>query len=137
MRAIALLCLVLTACGSDDDSDGNPGLASCTVSTEAFDGTTLKLCTETSGSGVSQLQQACRSQTASFPEGGPALTQRAEFVAGPCSHVNALGGCRTTQQGTSATIWYYAVGAADSGTGQTSDDIRQLCQGVGAEFVPP
>ena len=137
MRKVVFLCALLVACGSDDDSDGGSGLVSCTVSTDGFDGTILQLCTEVSGSAASQVQQGCQSQTVSFPDGGPSLTQRAVFVVGPCSHVNALGGCRTTLQGTTATIWYYATGGADSGTGQTSEDIQGLCQGIGAEFVPP
>lgn len=134
-RVLLLVGALLAACGSDDESEAGAGLVSCTVSTDAFDGTVLKLCSEVSGAAAAQVQQGCRSQSVSLPDGGPTITQRAEFRAGPCSHVGALGGCRTTVQGTTSTLWYYGIG--DSGTGQTSEDIERLCLGIGAEFVPP
>src|SRR5688500_1602061 len=96
MRGVTLLCLLFAAC---DDSESSPRVVSCTISIDMADGRTIKACTEVSGSVASDLQQACRSETVSFPDGGPALTQRTEFAAEPCSRVNALGGCLSTEHG--------------------------------------
>lgn len=132
MRGVILLCLVLAACGDDDDSEAAPGLVSCTMSFEGLDG---KVCMEMNESAASELQQVCRSQTVSLPDGGP-FTQRAEFTAGPCSRVNTLGGCHRTETGIPTTTWSY-VGGADGGNRYTREDEQRLCEEKGGEFVPP
>jgi hypothetical protein len=130
MRSVTLLCLLLAACDGDDAASG---LVSCTISFEGLD--FPKGCLEMSESAASEVQQGCRSQTASLPDGG-LFTQRGEFAAGPCSRVNALGACRSTETGTTVTTWFYA-GGADSGTRETNEDIQRLCEEKGGEFVPP
>jgi hypothetical protein len=132
MRRAAFCWLLVAACGSDDSSAG-AGLASCTVSVTAFDATTIQLCVEASGSSAAQLQQSCASQGANLGDAG---TARVQHSPGPCSRVDALGGCRFTQQGTTATTWYYRA-RVDGGPEQTSADIELLCSQIGATFVPP
>ncbi len=135
MRGVALLCLLLAACGDghDDEPEAAPRLVSCTTS---FDGVDFpNECLEMSESLAVAVQDVCRSLTMSLPDGG-LFTQRGEFAAGPCSRVNALGGCRMTETGIATTRWSYD-GGADSGSRVTREDVRQLCEAKGGEFVPP
>ena len=86
----------------------------------------LAVCEEVSGltaAEVTEFQMTC----AASADGGATVT----FAQGPCSHTNALGGCRTTQQGRTVTGWYYAT------TGITPAQIQQLCAQTGLTYVAP
>lgn len=54
------------------------------------------------------------------------------YADGPCSHTNALGGCRMSANGVTATVWYYRPEGAGS-----SPDIQALCKSAGATYVSP
>jgi hypothetical protein len=124
--------LLALACGSDD-SNGASGLVSCTVSVVSADVTAVQICMEASGSAAAQMNQTCASQAANLGGSATALVQHA---AGPCSRVNALGGCEYAQQGSTITTWWYR-GGADGGPDQTSEDIALICSQTGARFIPP
>ncbi len=125
--AVLAICLAAgTGVGCDDDDGpggGGPGggEASCTLSA----GTAISICEEATGltaAEATQIQQDC---TAS---GGTT----AMFANGPCSRVNALGGCRLdVGGGRTATVWYYST------AGFTSADIQMLCTAAGAAFIAP
>ena len=86
----------------------------------------LAVCEEVTGltsAEVTDFQMTC----AASADGGATVT----FAQGPCSHTNALGGCRTTQQGRTVTGWYYAT------AGITQAQIQQLCAQGGLTFVAP
>jgi hypothetical protein len=86
----------------------------------------LAVCEEVTGltsAEVTQFQMTC----AASADGGATVT----FAQGPCSRANALGGCRTTEQGHTVTIWYSAT------TGITQAQIQQLCAQAGLTFVAP
>ena len=124
--------LLVLACGSDD-SNGGSGLVSCTVSVTSSDVTAVQICMEASGSAAAQMNQTCASQAANL---GGSATARVQHAAGPCSRVNALGGCEYAQQGSTITTWWYR-GGADGGPEQTSEDIALICSRSGARFIPP
>jgi len=132
MRKLLLGGMLVLACGSDDSSDAS-GLVSCTVSVVSADTTALQICMEASGTAAAQVNQSCASQAANL---GDAATARVQQVAGPCSRVDALGGCQVAQQGWTVTTWYYRVGP-DGGPQQTSEDIELICTQIGARFIPP
>jgi hypothetical protein len=84
------------------------------------------VCEEVTGLTSAELadfQMTC----AASADGGATVT----FAQGPCSRTNALGGCRTTEQGHTVTGWYYATG------GITQAQIQQLCAQGGLTFVAP
>jgi hypothetical protein len=86
----------------------------------------LAVCEEVTGltsAEVTEFQMTC----AASADGGATVT----FAQGPCSRTNALGGCRTTEQGHMVTIWYSAT------TGFTQAQIQQLCAQAGLTFVAP
>jgi len=95
----------------------------------------LKICEEADNTpqNVQGLKQACM-----VPAGGGGLPDAgimagADFEYAGCSHVGALGACRTTTGGMTVTGWYY-----QDPTGlETSADIQMLCAQAGATFVAP
>jgi hypothetical protein len=137
MRSAGLFVAVVIAtvawtvgCGGSSSS----GQASCTISESVPDaGVAIMLCEEYSGltpQAVQSLRQSCM-LSGGLPDAG--VNVGAQFEDGPCSHVNALGGCRVIQGGMTATIWYYA----DASGLSTSADIQMLCAAAGATFIPP
>jgi hypothetical protein len=120
------MCLAAgTGAGCDDD-DGpgggsGSGEASCTLSA----GASISICEEATGLTAAQAAQIQQDCTGS---GGTT----AAYANGPCSRVNALGGCRAeVGPGQTATVWYYST------AGFTSADIQMLCTSAGAAFVAP
>ena len=132
MRKLLLGGLVVLACGSDDSS-GASGLASCTLSVSVGSTIAVQICQEASGAAAAQINQSCASQAANLNDAG---TVRVQHVAGPCSRLDALGGCQVAQQGSTVTTWYYRVGV-DGGPQQTSEDIELICTQSGTRFIPP
>jgi hypothetical protein len=80
------------------------------------------LCLEVTGGTAQDLaknQQSCSAQGN-------------QIAMEPCSHTNALGGCRVSQAGVTITTWYYATDSSDD-----SAQIKQLCAGLGVPYVAP
>ena len=131
------LAAVVTGCGSSDKPGGGTagGLVSCTVSESVGADVALKICEEADNTpqNVQGLKQACM-----VPAGGGGLPDAgimagADFEYAGCSHVGALGACRTTTGGMTVTGWYY-----QDPTGlETSADIQMLCAQAGATYVAP
>ena len=93
------------------------------------------LCEEGPANQRQQLQQGCMVTGAgALADAGATVT--AQLVDGPCSHVGALGACRVTNGGVSASIWYYGDGT-DSGASMSPADIQMLCAAAGATYVAP
>jgi hypothetical protein len=132
MRMALLAGLLVLACGSDDSSEAS-GLVSCTVSVSVAGATAVQLCQEASGTAAAQMNQSCASQAANLNDAG---TARVQHAAGPCSRVDALGGCQLAQQGWAITTWYYR-GGVDGGAQLTSEDIELICTQSGTRFIPP
>jgi len=138
MRGVGLLGAILigAAAGCGGGSGGAGGLVSCTISESIGGdaGVSLKICEEVTGSpqGAHELRQTCTASGAgTLADAG--FQVGADFENGPCSHVDALGGCQVTQGGITETGLYY-----DDGTGlQTSADIRTLCATAGATYIAP
>jgi len=133
MRSVGLLWTLAIVFGTAAAGCGgsSSGTVSCTTITSvgADGGTSLQTCEEVSGlpQSAESVEQSC---TASNSDAGIQVV--ATFANGPCSHVDALGGCRFTANGASVTEWYY------SGTGnQTSADIQAMCASAGATFIAP
>jgi hypothetical protein len=136
MRMVAgFVCgIVLSgiACGGGSGSGDESGFVSCTE-LESTGGTgILEICAEVSGPGAQALQQSCTQAAAA----GSGVT--VTFANGPCSHVNALGGCRSTMNGVTEDGWYYKSSTSDAaGYGQTTADIQMLCSLANEMFLPP
>jgi len=117
------------ACGGG--SSNTSGVVSCTLSENVGGLGVLQICEELPASQRQQTQQGCVAN-GSLPDSGVSIG--AHFADGPCSHVDALGGCRVVNPAGTATVWYY--GAPDAGA-QTSADIQSLCGTIGATYVAP
>jgi len=111
---------------------GSGGSGSCTLGESIPDaGIALSICEEVTGASdedLNMLRQSCM-LPGGLPDAG--FQVNAHYSDGPCSRVGALGGCRVTSGGLTATVWYYAAG------GGTSADIETLCTQAGTTFVPP
>lgn len=115
-------CLALAACGGG--SGGVGGTFSCTALWAGGDAGPAHpaVCAEGSG-GTAQDYQKNRAMCT-----GP----NSQFANVPCTHQNALGGCRIHQGGVTITTWYYA----DTDFNSVAD-IQKICSGIGLTFVTP
>jgi hypothetical protein len=130
--AMVAVLAAAAAIGCGGSSGGASGLVSCTIS-ESIGGVDdggigLMLCEEASGAEAQQIRQACMTPGLGADAG---FSAQAQFVNGPCSRVGAAGGCKVTNQGVTATAWYYTMG------GFTPDLIMQLCASAGGMFIAP
>jgi hypothetical protein len=92
----------------------------------------VMICEEMPASYKSQLQQTCvLSADGGMGTGGIS----AHLADGPCSHVNALGGCKVTSSGVTVTTWYFQSNGVGGANG-TPADIQTMCSGIGT-FVAP
>jgi hypothetical protein len=124
-----------TACGGG--SSNTTGVVSCTLTENVGGLGVLQICEELPAADRSQTQQGCTLPSGSLPADA-GISAQAHFADAPCSHVNALGGCRVTNAGVTETIWYYGADVGDADVpGQTSSDIQSLCGTIGATFVAP
>ena len=127
--AVIAVLATVAGCGGDGAS---AGAGSCTLSESVSGAGLLMICEEGTGlspADLDQLRQSCM-LSGGLPDGG--VQANAQFSAGPCSHVGALGGCRVTAGTMTVTIWYYTTGAGGLGPA----DIQTLCAQSGATFVP-
>jgi hypothetical protein len=113
------------ACGGG----GSDGVVSCTIAQSP--GSEMKICEEVPASLRGQLQQAC-SYDPAMASAGASIT----FTDGPCSHVNALGGCKVTNGSLTVTEWWYQDTGPDS-AGGTPADIQKICAGMDVPYVAP
>jgi hypothetical protein len=135
MRSRGLVAAIMIAaswtpigCGG---GGGVAGEGSCTLSEATGTAVALQLCEEAMGlsaAQLDQLRQSCMVSGGGLPDAGVEVS--AQFSAGPCSRVGALGGCRVVQGAITETIWYYGGGGAPS-------DIQTLCASAGATYVAP
>jgi hypothetical protein len=131
--AIVVLAIGGAACGGG--SSNTSGVVSCTIAENVGGLGVLQVCEELPAADSQQVQQGCVLPAGSLPpDAGVSAT--AQFANGPCSHVNALGGCRVTSGGVTESIWYYGSGD-DSGVSQTPADIQTLCGTINATYVAP
>jgi hypothetical protein len=120
---LGLLTALLVAGSACDDGSDSGGVVSCD-----FNGSGMHfLCEEFPASFRQDLQQACQ-QIAS--QNG--TTVNIAFVDGPCSRVDALGGCNMKASGVEATVWYYETDSPG-----TPADIQSVCKTAGATYVSP
>ena len=107
--SFALLVCAAALLGCDSSS----GTLSCTES-ETVAGMTIMLCVEASclnAQQETQLRQQCSTGVTMPGTGADGGISISEHVSdSPCSHVNALGGCKVTQGGITETGWYYQNG---------------------------
>lgn len=119
------VAFALAAAGCGGGGGSAPvGPFSCVASLPGSDGgmATEVLCLDVTGGTEQDLEknrQSCSGQ-------GNALERQ------PCSHTNALGGCRVSRGGVTITTWYYATSPSDD-----SAPIRELCAGLGVLYVAP
>jgi hypothetical protein len=110
---------------------GSAVQASCTVS-GSVPGASISVCEEierVSPADLDTLLQSCGIRAADAADAGAQLS--AQFVYGPCSRVDAIGGCQNTSGSTIITQWYY-----DDGTGSlTPSDVQMACTTRGGVFV--
>jgi hypothetical protein len=132
-RIAVVAALVLGGCGGGAGGGGPDGglpaggTSSCRAALPGVDGGAgmLAVCIDVAG-GTAQDQASNRDQC---------TAQGNMFVAAPCPHDGALGGCRETVAGQTLvlTTWYY-----DDGSGlQTSADIQMLCEGLAGVAPAP
>jgi hypothetical protein len=115
------------ASGGACDGGGSDGAVSCPTAA----GTEVKICQELPASYRPQLQQICSANPA-MASAGASIT----FTDGPCSHVNALGGCKVTNGSLTVTEWWYQDTGPDS-AGGTPADIQKICAGIQGTYVAP
>ena len=120
---VAFLAATIAAWGAG--CGGNSAMVSCTLSQNEGSLGVLKICLEAP---ASTFSQGCPVPVA---DGGIDVS----VMAGPCSRVGAVGGCRITSGAVSETVWYYADGVG--GSGPMTSDIQLLCAEGGATFVAP
>jgi hypothetical protein len=106
--------------GSDGDSPAGP--VSCTLSLSA---PSFKKCTEVTGYTVAQADV----WRGSCLPSGESVT--AVYADGPCSRVNALGGCRQEFATATITQWFYASDDV------TAEDLEMICIANEQTFVTP
>jgi hypothetical protein len=126
---IIVASLLATLAVSGAGCGGSSGTASCTVSQDEGSLGLIKICIEAPASAFSQ---GCEPAGTTAADAGIAVSA----VDGPCSRLDALGGCRIASGGVSETVWYYADGV-DAGGGPMSSDIQMLCAEAHATFVAP
>lgn len=129
------------AAGTDGADGGSIGTVSCTTQTGTGNPPTVRTtCVETSGVSAAAAESLGSSCTVpadagapadggSPPDGGSIL--EADFAMSPCARDSIIGGCRTATGGELTTLWYY-----DDGT-LSEDNVRAICEGLGATFVTP
>lgn len=83
------------------------------------------ICVEGNGLAASEVESNRRS----------CEQQGSTFSTSPCSHERALGGCRMSRDGATLTTWYYEDTPAHTTEDQQS--IREICAGLGVQFVGP
>ncbi len=125
-RSAMVIALGATLAAWSAGCGGNSAIVSCAVSQNEGALGVLKICLEAP---ASTFSQGCPAPVA---DAGIAVS----VTDGPCSRVDAVGGCRITTGAVSETIWYYADGV-DGGGGPMSSDIKMLCAEGGATFVAP
>jgi hypothetical protein len=132
LALVPVLALAFATSGCGSSADTAAGTASCTIS-EMVAGLSDQICEEASGLSATQAQQLM--QQCMLPGGGTGadagISQQAMYAAGPCSRINALGGCREVQGGITVVAWYYQA------PGFTAADIQMLCAEAGATYVAP
>ena len=79
--------------GCGDGSTNTSGVVSCTTST-SMGSLEVKFCQEAPASLGPQIQQGCTLSSGQVGDAG--VSFGAHFTNGPCSHVDAIGGCKIT-----------------------------------------
>jgi len=86
-------------------------------------------CSENPTDNVDDARQGCMISNPdggqSGVDGGTSITNSDKFVAGPCSHTDAVGGCKTGDN----AMWFYA--------GWMADSVRMQCAMNGGVFLTP
>jgi len=108
-------------------------VASCVIEGLGGADAAIQSCEETSASGAALLMSGCLGDgSADVDADGPHdAAAPGHFFGAPCPHDNALGGCRPTSSGVTATYWYYEGGRL------TQDQLMQLCAASGGTFISP
>jgi hypothetical protein len=131
---LGLGALAAAGCGGGGGTVG--GVVSCTLTENVGTLGLIQLCEELPPSEGAQARQGCSVNMSLGGLGDAGVSVKGTYAPGPCSHVNALGGCRITSGGVTVTEWYYGSGDGGVASG-TSADIQMLCAGIGAAFVAP
>jgi len=126
MVAVSVVATVATLAAWGTGCGGNSATVSCSVSQDEGVVGVLRVCLEAP---ASTFAHGCPVPVA---DGGIEVG----VTDGPCSRVDAVGGCRITTGAVSETIWYYRV-TVDGGANPTSSDVQMLCAEGGATFVAP
>jgi hypothetical protein len=116
------------ACGGGSNAGD---VVSCTMASASIFGS-MTICQEVPASDRAQLQKAC---VLPADAGLGTAGTSAHFTDGPCSHTNALGGCKVSNGSFPVTTWYYQSNGVGGATA-TPADIQTMCAGVGT-FVAP
>jgi hypothetical protein len=119
---------VATADASSDGTSGGGGVVSCTVSQSDGTRTYNVICIEGSAALRMTVQAACTGPDSGSP--GTGVSNTGHLADAPCSHADAVGGCRVTFGGNSQTSWYY------SGGGFNVAQIQQVCTSTGTYVAP-
>jgi hypothetical protein len=131
-RSILWLVAVALAGGGACGGGSNAGdVVSCTMASASIFGS-MTICQEVPASDRAQLQKAC---VLPADAGLGTAGTSAHFTDGPCSHANALGGCKVSNGSFPVTTWYYQSNGVGGPTA-TPADIQTMCTGVGT-FVAP
>ena len=105
------------------------GEVSCTISDVQPEAGPV-MCAEATGLSAAEVTQFMANCTGVNPvdagSGGMAV-----YADGPCSRTNAVGGCRLTAAGQTATLWHYV------GFGGAEADSRSNCAAAGGTYVVP
>jgi hypothetical protein len=120
LLSLAIPAVVAVGCSNSD-------VVSCTIAAPDMAGVFATVCEEYAG--LSRQDQDLWSRTCFVAPADGGAPPSARFEYAPCTHANALGGCRL--KNAPITFWYYADGP------YTEADIPALCAQIDATQLAP